>query len=60
MAKVKDPVCGMMIEPNDAVGESDYNGQRYYFCSQECKSEFDENTAEYAGQGGASGGAGGR
>lgn len=48
MAQVKDPVCGMMIEENDAVATSDYRGQRYYFCSDDCKVEFDENPAEYA------------
>lgn len=48
MAKVKDPVCGMMIEERDAVATSDYGGKRYYFCSQDCKTEFDENPADYA------------
>lgn len=50
MPKVKDPVCGMMIEERDAVATSDYHGQRYYFCSKDCKVEFDENPEEYAGQ----------
>lgn len=65
MARVKDPVCGMMIEPADAVGTSEYQGQQYYFCSEDCQSEFDANPADYAGAaggpaGGASGGSGGR
>ena len=50
--KVKDPVCGMVIEQGDAVGTSDYQGKRYYFCSQDCKVEFDENPEDYAGEGG--------
>lgn len=58
MAQVKDPVCGMMIEDADAVATADYNGKRYFFCSQDCKVEFDENPADYADSG--SGGAGGR
>lgn len=47
MAKVKDPVCGMTIEDKDAVGTSDYHGHRYYFCSQDCKAEFDANPDDY-------------
>lgn len=50
MAKVKDPVCGMIIEDGDAVGTSDYEGKRYYFCSNDCKKEFDENPGDYADQ----------
>ena len=58
MAKVKDPVCGMMIEEKDAVGASEYNGARYFFCSKDCKIEFDASPEDYAGKGGASGGGG--
>ena len=48
MAKVKDPVCGMVIEEKDAVGTSEYQGKRYHFCSKDCKVEFDGNPADYA------------
>ena len=57
MAQVKDPVCGMMIDERDAVATSDYQGKRYYFCSDDCKVEFDANPSEYAqARGSASGG----
>ena len=56
MAQVKDPVCGMMIEEKDAVGTSEYEGQRYYFCSKDCKIEFDASPEDYAGSSGASDG----
>lgn len=59
MARVKDPVCGMMIEPSDAVGRSEYQGQQYYFCSEDCKSEFDASPSDYAGAAGSAGGASG-
>lgn len=52
MAQVKDPVCGMMIEPSDAVGSSQYEGKTYYFCSEDCKVEFDANPEDYAENGG--------
>ena len=45
---VKDPVCGMTIEKDDAVGTSVYQDQTYYFCSNDCKEEFDENPEDYA------------
>lgn len=57
MAQHKDPVCGMVIDERDAVGTSDFNGTRYYFCSDDCKTEFDENPQDYAaGAAGAPGG----
>ena len=60
MAQVKDPVCGMMINEQDAVSTSDYKGKRYHFCSQDCKTEFDASPDEYADKAGnASGGSSG-
>jgi len=38
----------MDIEPDDSAGESEYNGEKFYFCSSECKEKFDEHPAEYA------------
>jgi YHS domain-containing protein len=48
MAQVEDPVCGMMIEPNDAAGSSAWAGKTYYFCSTECKEKFDADPEDYA------------
>jgi len=44
---VKDPVCGMMIDPKTAAGKSVYQEQTYYFCSMGCKSEFDQNPQKF-------------
>ena len=44
---VKDPVCGMMVDPKKAAGKSDYQGKTYYFCSPGCKKTFDQNPAKY-------------
>ena len=38
--EVLDPVCGMTISPDDAVGHIDHRGQTYYFCSQSCLERF--------------------
>ena len=43
-----DPVCGMEIDPNQAVATSDYMGDTYYFCSETCKDQFEMNPEAYA------------
>ena len=47
---VKDPVCGMDVNPEIATAQglsSDHEGQAYYFCGRGCKLNFDENPATY-------------
>jgi Cu+-exporting ATPase len=45
--EVLDPVCGMMIEPADAVGSYEYKGQRYYFCNPSCQTRFEADPEEF-------------
>jgi YHS domain-containing protein len=45
-----DPVCGMIVEPEEADGESDYQGQTYYFCCAECKRIFDEDPTNFVSE----------
>ena len=44
---VKDPVCGMEIDPKTAAGQSEFKGQIYYFCSYGCKKAFDKEPEKY-------------
>src|SRR5260370_42501569 len=44
---VKDPVCGMQVDPLKAAGQSDYQGLTHSFCSLGCKKKFDLNPAQY-------------
>ena len=44
---VVDPVCGMTIDPADAVGSFDYKGQRYYFCNEACLYRFKADPEEF-------------
>lgn len=44
---VKDFVCGMEIDPEEAAGKSEYQGQTYYFCAPGCKRKFDANPQQY-------------
>jgi YHS domain-containing protein len=46
-----DPVCGMNVEPDEAAGESEFQGQTYYFCCSECKEQFDEDPTDYVSEG---------
>lgn len=38
---VRDPVCGMAIEPDDARARVELDGVTYYFCSKGCRTEFE-------------------
>src|SRR6185295_18467164 len=38
--RVRDPVCGMMIDPAKAAAKFDYQGQTYYFCNPGCLKKF--------------------
>src|SRR5688572_25507023 len=44
---VVDPVCGMTIDPSDAVGHFDYKGQTYHFCAESCLEQFRENPEQF-------------
>ncbi|HEX7776027.1 MAG TPA: HAD-IC family P-type ATPase, partial [Parvibaculum sp.] len=44
---VKDPVCGMNVDPATARHRSEHAGIAYYFCSAGCKTKFDADPAKY-------------
>jgi Cu+-exporting ATPase len=37
---VKDPICGMDVDPARAAGSAERDGQTYYFCSRHCLEKF--------------------
>jgi len=43
-----DPVCGMKVEEADAPATTAYKSTTYYFCSEDCKEEFDGDPESYA------------
>ena len=45
---IKDPVCGMTLEPEKASGQMAHAGNTYYFCSEQCQRTFQENPQRYA------------
>ncbi|WP_256363709.1 heavy metal translocating P-type ATPase [Phycicoccus sp. Soil802] len=44
---VKDPVCGMDVDPATSEYRSDHDGQNYYFCSGHCQAKFDAAPQNY-------------
>ena len=44
---VIDPVCGMEISREDAVGSYVYEGQEYFFCNPSCLENFRANPSQY-------------
>jgi len=44
---VRDPVCGMNIEPQSAFAKREHMGQTFYFCSQSCVDQFDKDPHRY-------------
>ena len=47
---VRDPVCGMNVNPKRAAEQSEYHGAAYTFCSAACKQQFDQNPEQYLRQ----------
>jgi len=48
--QVKDPACGMMIDPDKAVSARNTlnrDGATYYFCSERCKQNFTREPEHY-------------
>ena len=47
VARVVDPVCGMMVDPLSAAGEFEYGGMTYYFCNPRCEERFRRDPGGY-------------
>ena len=47
VAMVRDPVCGMEIDPAASAETTEYEGEKYYFCNQDCKKSFDQDPEKY-------------
>ena len=45
--RVVDPVCRMEIDPNEAAATSEYQGQRYYFCMDDCRVQFERDPQRF-------------
>ncbi len=43
----KDPVCGMLVRPEEAAAQRTVLGRTYYFCSEACVARFDQAPQQY-------------
>lgn len=44
---VKDPVCGMTVDPHTAPHRANIGGKAYYFCSAGCHAKFEADPTKY-------------
>ncbi len=42
-----DPVCGMKVDERRAEFQTQFAGKKYFFCSDECRKEFEADPNEY-------------
>jgi YHS domain-containing protein len=52
-AGAHDPVCGMKLDPGKArsAGQTEnYHGETYLFCSDKCRTKFQQDPARYAAE----------
>jgi len=49
---VKDPVCGMRVDPATADAHAGHAGRTYYFCSQNCADLFKAHPTRFVTGGG--------
>ena len=45
--QVKDPVCGMTVDPASTPHKHDTDGGIYHFCSESCRAKFAANPDKY-------------
>jgi YHS domain-containing protein len=47
MARVIDPVCGMLIDTSEAAASYELDGKTYYFCLADEREAFAANPSKY-------------
>jgi Cu+-exporting ATPase len=52
---VKDPVCGMTVDPLKAAGKVEHAGKTYFFCSARCKERFEKEPEKFLAAPGTAG-----
>ncbi len=46
---VRDPVCGMWVDPKTAADSCAFGGQTYYFCRTHCRTRFEADPDRFLG-----------
>lgn len=55
--QVRDPVCGMMVDPATTMFKTVKERETYYFCSERCRAKFAADPSTYGAPGPVAGGA---
>lgn len=42
-----DPVCGIEVDEKNPEFQAQFAGKKYFFCSDECRKEFEQQPNEY-------------
>ena len=50
-ATVRDPVCGMTVDPETSSHRFDHDGKTFHFCSAGCRTKFIADPSAYLGDG---------
>lgn len=45
--QVRDPVCGMSVDPHTSLHRATHAGRTQYFCSAGCKTKFEAEPQRY-------------
>ncbi len=48
--KVRDPVCGMSVDPATSKHRFDFDGETFHFCSAGCRTKFAADPKAYLGK----------
>ncbi|MBW0151481.1 MAG: heavy metal translocating P-type ATPase [Phenylobacterium sp.] len=46
-AKVRDPVCGMWVDPASTAHKTTFGGREFFFCSAGCEAKFQKEPDRY-------------
>ncbi len=44
---MKDPICGMEVDPNTSAYSYEHNGQVHFFCCHHCREKFRAEPEKY-------------
>jgi YHS domain-containing protein len=50
VCREKADLACLRVKINNDTPRAEYNGKTYYFCSQECKADFEKQPQKYAGR----------
>jgi P-type Cu+ transporter len=45
--RVRDPVCGMSVDPTATPHRAEHAGQHYFFCGAKCRERFIAEPSRY-------------